>query len=67
MRLRYTVQKAYKDDEFKFYGCIHSSYNVEWTICGLEINERWTVRTNDFSEEITCKKCNKLVKNLPYP
>ncbi len=53
--VEYTVQKISKKD--KVYGVVHGSYNVRETICGVDINENWTVITNDYDGKITCKKC----------
>lgn len=56
----YTIQKCSKDS--KFYGSIHGSNDAYITICGKEIDETFYILTNNYDDEITCKKCLKILK-----
>lgn len=63
MKTLYTVRKCnIKDNEFS--GPSHGSDDGEFSICGIEFNEKFWITHNTFDGEITCKKCLKILLRL---
>ena len=54
-RYRYTVQRLSKGE--KFYGSIHYSIAGLTTLCNQHIDEKFYIKTTDYSGIATCKKC----------
>ena len=51
----YTVSRVKKDNIQ--YGPMHGSMNGKTTLCEQIINHNWMIHTNDFSGQVTCKRC----------
>lgn len=56
MKPLYTIQR-YRPKSDKLFGAIHYSDDGNTTLCGLEIDDRWWILTNNRDGEATCKKC----------
>ncbi len=64
MKTLYTVKRCKKDGTL--YGPSHGSDNGYTTLCDQEIvANTWWITNNTFTGEITCKKCNQLLKEKP--
>jgi len=63
----YTVSRCREtknpDRTVDFYGPVHGSRDAIETVCGQKIDGgNWYILTNCFDGEVTCKKCNKIIK-----
>ena len=60
---RYTVRRCKSLKDNTLYGPSHATNDIcTETLCGSKLNERqWWITDNNFTGEITCKKCNKIL------
>jgi len=60
----YTAAKITKKE--KFTGALHGSTDGDITLCGQGIVYGWYIIDNTFTGKITCKKCLKILEEVPY-
>jgi hypothetical protein len=57
----YTVQRITKDG--RMFGSVHGSTDGDKSLCGRYFDgHNWSIITNDFTGEITCSTCLKVLK-----
>jgi len=59
----YTVSRCRKNDDL--YGSSHGSDDGDYTICGLIVDHNWFLTNNTYDGIITCRKCLKILRELP--
>lgn len=59
----YTVQRARLKDN-TLYGPTHASNDTLFTVCDLDIDNRWWVVNNTHDGHVTCRKCLRILGEL---
>ena len=63
MKTLYTVSRCRNDSTL--FGPVHGSDEGEITVCGQSIDHHWFITDNCFEGDITCKKCLKIIDEIP--